>query len=273
MHSATSTLTAKRVSTQTTIFFRIASGIALLSLVIGVACAQATPPVLRIAYPEFPPFHWKNKDNSMAGFFFDIITEAVEKRIGIPLVWTAYPWTRCQENLRSGVNDAILTVPTEDRARFTATHRHPFYIKDLHIFTAADHLRLTDIMGIRTIPDIKRLDLSVVTYSGNGWHKSMIESQGIKTYETPYLQNVWLMLVRKRADLVIEWPPGATPDLLRLGLDTEVTDTGIVLSSMPFHLLIRKDSVHTAILDRFDATIADMQRDGTINAILQRYIL
>lgn len=209
----------------------------------------------------------------MAGFFYDIITEAVEKRLGVPLVWTAYPWIRCQENVKSGVDDAILTVPTEERARYTVTHDKPFYIKELHVFTAADHPRLNDITAIETIADIKRLGLSVVTYSGNGWHKSMIESRGIQTYETPYLQNVWRMLVKKRADLVIEWPPGALPDLLRLGLDTDVVDTGAVLSSMRFHLLIRKGSVHTAILDRFDATIAAMQRDGTIDAILRRYTL
>ncbi len=209
----------------------------------------------------------------MAGFFYDIITEAVEKRLGVPLVWTAYPWIRCQENVKTGLDDAILTVPTEDRARYSVTHQKPFYVKDLHVFTAVDHPRLADIMSIRTIADIKRLHLSVVTYSGNGWHKSMIESQGIKTYETPHLQNVWLMLVKKRADLVIEWPPGALPHLLRLRLDNEVIDTGTVLSSMSFHLLIRKDCAHTAILDRFDETIAAMQRDGTINAILRRYTL
>jgi ABC-type amino acid transport substrate-binding protein len=56
-------------------------------------------------------------------------------------------------------------------------------------------------------------------------------------------------------------------------LDTEVVDTGTVLSSMRFHLLIRKGSAHTAILDRFEETIAAMQRDGTINAILRRYTL
>jgi polar amino acid transport system substrate-binding protein len=264
----------KRISTGTVFLVCIGWIIALMPFLSASAVAQEPPPApLRIAYSEFPPFHWKNNDQSMAGFFYDIITEAVEKRLGVPLVWTAYPWTRCQENVKSGLDDAILTVPTEDRARYSVTHQKPFYVKDLHVFTAVDHPRLADIMSIRTIGDIKRLGLSVVTYSGNGWHKSMIESQGIKTYETPHLQNVWLMLVKKRADLVIEWPPGALPHLLRLRLDNEVIDTGTVLSSMRFHLLIRKDSTHTAILDRFDETIAAMQRDGKINAILRRYTL
>lgn len=209
----------------------------------------------------------------MAGFFYDILHEALQERLGIPLVWTPYPWTRCQENVKTGVADAMLTVPTDERASYTSTHKHPFYIKDLHVFTYAGHPRITDIVSIKTISDIKQFGFSVITYSGNSWHKSHVASLGIKTYETAYLENVWIMLAGKRGDLVIEWPGGAKPDLLRLRLEHAIIDTGTVLTSMPFHLLVRKGSENEAILDQFDATILAMQRDGTIDAIIKRYSL
>ena len=226
---------------------------------------------LHIAYPDFPPFHWRNGDGRMQGIFHAILVEALEKRTGQATTWNAYPWVRCQENVKAGLEDALLTVPTEERSLYTATHRQAFFEKPLHIFTFADHPRLAEIMKITTLSDIKKLDFSVITYSGNGWHNDKVHALGIKTHESAYLENVWLMLRQHRGDLVIEWPAGAQPDLKRLGLENHIVDTGIILTKMPFFLLIRKNSPHLSLLDRFDAIIQTMQDDGTMAAILKQH--
>ena len=64
----------------------------------------------------------------MKGLFYDIISEALEKRMGISVTWTAYPWKRCQENLKAGIDDAILTVPT---ARTQVPTRLPIHIHSI----------------------------------------------------------------------------------------------------------------------------------------------
>ncbi len=201
--------------------------------------AQAQPP-LRIAYPEFPPFHWTDGHGHLTGFFHDMIREALEKRMDVPTVWTAYPWTRCQENLKQGLDDAILTVPTAEREEYTVTHRNPLYSKALHVYTYAGHERLPEIRRLREVADIGKGGFSVVTYSGNGWHKEHVESLGVKTFETAYLKNVWIMLANKRGDIVIEWPPGARPDIQAAGVGDQIVDMGITIAAMPFHLLVRK---------------------------------
>ncbi len=63
------------------------------------------------------------------------------------------------------------------------------------------------------------------------------------------------MLAEKRGDTVIEWPPGAWPDIRRMGVTDRIVDTGITISSMPFHLLIRKNSPQANILADFNETI------------------
>jgi polar amino acid transport system substrate-binding protein len=90
--------------------------------------AQAEAP-LEFAYPNFPPIHWVAEDGKKSGFFYEIITEALENRMGVKVVWSAYPWPRCQENLKAGKAEAILTVPTEERASYSVTHEFPFYRK------------------------------------------------------------------------------------------------------------------------------------------------
>jgi polar amino acid transport system substrate-binding protein len=226
---------------------------------------------LRIAYPTFPPFFWAAEKGEMKGFFYEIIAEAVEKRMGIPVVWTAFPWTRCQKNLKDGKDDAIITVPTKERATYTVTHKKPFYLKSLHVFTYAEHARINEIQQIKVIADIKKGNFTVITYHGNGWHKENVDSKGIMTHETSYLENVWRMLVARRGDIVIEWPHSAWPDIKRLGISDKIVETSVRLSEMPFHMLIRKDSSYANILPEFDDVIKRMSEDETISKILSKY--
>jgi polar amino acid transport system substrate-binding protein len=256
---------------ETAVLHKIVTAAVLIIAVFFTSVLSVHAQPLRIAYPKFPPFHWVDDSGKMTGFFYEIITEALEKRMGVTVVWTAYPWTRCQENLKRGIDDAILTVPTAERAEYTATHKEPFYRKELHIYTYANHQRLAEIKRVRTIEDLKRGGFSVITYSGNGWHKENVESLGIKTYETAYLRNVWIMLANKRGEIVIEWPPGAWPDIRRTGVADQIIDTGITVSSMPFHLLVRKKSPYANRLDEFDKIILKMTEDGTIQSILSNY--
>ena len=244
----------------------------LLGLLLGLmAHGAAAAPPLRIAYVDFPPFHWVGKDGRMTGFFYDIITEALEKEMGVPLVWTSYPWNRCQENLKVGTDDAILTVPTAERLTYTATNQDPFYIKSEDLFTYRDHPRLKEIMKIKTLADVKRDGFSVITYSGNGWNKEHVASLGIEIHQTARLQNVWRMLAEKRGDLVIEWPPGAWPVIDSAGVRDQVMDTHICISQMPFHLLIRKSSKYVSLLPAFNKTIQKMKANGTMARILAKY--
>lgn len=243
--------------------------LALLPMIFPIPASARE--ALRIAYPVFQPFHWVNDQGQMQGLFYDIITEALEKRMGIVVIWTAYPWIRCQENLKTGVDDVILTVPTVERSAFTVTHPHPFYEKPLNLFTYRGHPRMDAIRRIGSIGDLTNCGLKVITYSGNGWNSKHIRSQGIMTYETPHLESVWRMLGQKRGDLVIEWPSSAWPMISRLKLDQQIIDTGLTIASMPFHLLLRKGAADPTMLQAFDATVQRMKADGAISAILRRY--
>jgi polar amino acid transport system substrate-binding protein len=261
----------KRLNGVETMFKKISLLIFTTTLFFIISSIVNAQTVLRIAYPTFPPFHWVNENGEVTGFFYEIITEALEKRMGLTVVWTAYPWTRCQENLKNGKDDAVMTVPTAERAAYTLTHQDPFYEKTLNLFTYVDHPRIEEIKNIRRIADLKEGSFSVITYSGNGWHEENVLSLGIKTHETSYLENTWKMLAEKRGDTVIEWPPGAWPDIVRMGVSDRIIDTTITISAMPFHLLIRKDSPSVSVLADFNDTINRMKEDGTMALILSKY--
>lgn len=233
--------------------------------------AQADKQPLRIDYPNFWPFFTRTEEGRMQGFFYETIHEAL-RRMEITAVWEAYPWARCQEHVKQGEADAMITVPTPERLEYTVTHATPFYFKKLTVFTYVGHPQAEEIQSIKTIDDIKKLDLTVITYSGNGWNDRNIRSRKIRTYETPKLESVWAMLANRRGDIVIEWPVAAWPDIKASNVAHEIVMTDATLESMPFHLMVRKDSPFAGCLPQFDDVIRTMQQDGTINDIMSKYI-
>jgi polar amino acid transport system substrate-binding protein len=240
----------------------------LLAALILFACPAKAAEVLRIGYTEFPPFHWHNDEGNVCGFFHDIIQEAA-KRMNFEVEWTQCPWGRCQENVRLGELDGLLTVPTTERLEYTVTNKTPFYVKHRHLFTYAGHPRLDAIRSVKTIDDIAQKGLSVITYVGNGAFNREISSYDIKVYTTTTIPRIWKMLAIKRGDIVIEWPTGAWENIRRLGLEGKIIETESVLESLPFHLLIRKGHPLAKRTGEFEATFRQMKQDGTMDRILK----
>ena len=239
-------------------------------LLFGASAFAAKRPLF-IAYPDFWPFFTQDADGTMTGFFYDIVNTALSERMGLDVRWNEYPWTRCQKNVREGKSDAMITVPTPERLEYSLSHPTPFYLKSIKIFTYAGHPRIEEIKTIETLDDIKKLDLSVLTYSGNGWHQKHVSSKGIRSIETHNRKGVWDMLDHERGDLVIEWPGAAWPAIDKHNLSERIKEVDVVLESMPFHLLVSKKSDYSDILPEFEATLAKMKADGTIDRILKKY--
>lgn len=242
----------------------------LLALCLAVPAAAGPAPV-RVAYPEFPPFHWRDQQGRMQGFFHEIIREALERRLGLATVWTPQPWARCQASVRDGSADVMLTVPTPERAAYALASAEPFYVKRLNVFARADHPRIGEIRGLASLEDIRRSGFSVITYNENGWNKAHVEPLGVRVFTANSLQSVWRMLAERRGDLVIEWPPAAWPDIRALKLDREIVQTGAVMGSMSFHLLVGRRSPHAGVLSGFDQAVRAMREDGTMDRILKNW--
>lgn len=241
----------------------------LLCTLFFAPAAHAQP--LRIAYPDFEPFFHRSDDGRMQGLFYEIVTEAL-RREGIKARWEAFPWARCQVLVQVGAQDAMVTVPTAERAAYTVTHARPFYRKAMNVFTYAGHPRMHEILALRSIADIRNAGFTVITYTTNGWSKDNLEAAGVRVMETPTLPSIWLMLANRRGDLAIEWPPGAWPDIRAYGLADKVVQTDIELASMPFHLLVGKACpLASDIVRHFDQTIQAMRDDGTMKRILKKY--
>lgn len=255
-------------------------GCTLAALCLALVLALGLPPAatagsglpLRVAYPDYWPFFTRNEDGIMQGIFFEIVSEALT-RMGIGSEWREFPWSRCQALVRSGEADAMVTVPTAERLVYSATHAEPFYLKELKVFTYAGNPQLEAIKAIKSIDDIFDLGLTVVTYHGNGWNDKHIRSRGIKTYDSPRIKNVWLMLANRRGDIAIEWPVAAWPLIEETGVPKGVVETEVSLEAMPFHLLISRKCAYADRMDEFNEVIKKMKAEGRIDEIVAKYVV
>jgi len=227
--------------------------------------------VMDINYPEYWPFFVRAESGQMTGFFYEIVTEALG-RMDIEAKWHCYPWGRCQAHVRTGDADAMVTVPTVERLKYSVTHSEPFYMKKLMLFTYAGHPKMEAIKSISDIASLRDLELTVITYVGNGWNDKNIAARGIKTYHSPKLKNVWRMLANKRGDVAIEWPGAAWPDIFKAGVGDEIVETEVSFESMPFHLLVGKGTEYASRMGEFNDVILQMKDDGTIDKIVKRYV-
>lgn len=226
---------------------------------------------MTIAHPDFYPFFAKNQNGETEGIFYEIITEAIDQRMNIHVEWFQMPWKRCQHQVHIGKFDAMVTVPTKQRLSYCETHPVPFFRKELKLFTYKGHSQTKRIQQIKTIAEIKKGGYTVITYGGNGWNQNNISSVGIPFFETSEVHNIWKMLASKRGDVVIEWPVGAKAGIDKSGVADKIIETGGTLASMPFHLLIGKQSNFKFILTRFNSIIEDMLNDGSIEKIISEY--
>lgn len=245
--------------------------LSLLCVVLMCAPASAGPRVLTIDYPDFWPFFTRASDGEMTGFFYEIVSEAMES-LGVETQWDEYSWKRCQSNVRHGLAEAMITVPTPERLEYAATHQDPFYLKTLNVFTYKEHPRLEVIRSLKTLDEIGLAELTVITYAGNGWNKKNIESRGINTLHTSYIRDSWRMLAERRGDIVIEWPFAAWAEIRKTGESADlIMQTGATFAPMPFHLMINRESPEAELLPAFNKAIIDMKKSGRIDEIVARY--
>ena len=226
---------------------------------------------MTIVYPDYWPFFSRAGNGTMQGIFYEIITKAIQQNSEIEIKWEEYPWKRCQQYVKHGKADAMITVPTKRRLEYSITHPSPFYNKTMNIFTYAAHPKMDIINSIKNIEELAASDLTVITYAGNGWNDKHIRSKGIPIHEGHLRTGIWGMLAYKRGDIIIEWPDGAWPDIEKLALSDKIIQTNVVLESMPFHLLISKKSPYANLLKNFDQTIYEMRKDKTLQKIIDKY--
>lgn len=242
--------------------------IVVLLLIGGTSFSQEE---INFVYTSYLPANYLDTSGRHTGFFVDIIKEALQERMNIPVSMDIYPWPRCQAMVKLGQADIMATIPTPDRREYAIVVETPLWVKYYNVFTVAGHPRIADMNTIRSVDDLKRSGLVVLTYSGDGGTKVNIENAGVPVIFASSVEGMYKMLFAGRADLIIEDAFLVKPLLEELGYSHKVYKTTGIIQESPFCLMISKKSSYGSMATRIDSTIKAMWADGTIERIMLKY--
>ena len=254
------------------IFFLIIFLIAVTTL----ANAADMRPFVWADDEDYWPVIYRGKDGKPAGIFNDILTEAFV-RLDIPLKKAVYPWKRTQKMVKEGDADGMVTVYTKERQAWLMATKPIWHISET-LYFRRDQPKSCEILKLNSFDDMK--DLRVVETIGSGWTKEKYKEHGVNNVIwVPTVDSAFNMLAKGRADVFIMSNMVAYNLLLRKRAAKGVLSEGYkniiaistTFASIPFRLLIKKDSPFVKKIDDFNRVIEEMKKDGTYQHIREKY--
>lgn len=244
----------------------------LLSIAIAAAYAQATArEPLRFVFTCYEPANYRDESGAPAGFFVDIVREALEVRLGVPVEMAVYPWPRCQYMVKEGLADMMATIPTDERREYAVVVDTPIWIKRYKLYTVPGHPAIGVMDGVRSVEDLRRSGLVVISYLGNDWSRTTLERAGVRIVNASGVEGMYRMLLAGRADAAVEDPILAERTLDSLGLSGRLVETDGIVEESSFHLMLGDRSPRVGLVDELNEALAQMWADGTVAAIMDRY--
>lgn len=238
----------------------------LFIVILSALPSFAEEPMKMVYFDNYAPFSWLEQ-NEMKGILVDVVTEALQNRMGIPLEHKGYPWARAQSLVKENKADAFVTVPTEERRSYTEISSEPALLVTTVMFAKKGSPKIEALSRVKTIPDLK--DFTIGNYMGNGWGKKALE--GLNVEWIPTVDQTLAMLIKGRFDVFIDVSPVVNFNLKRLGYQDQIVELPPVLEAITFNLCIGKTSAYVDLLPKFDETLRAMRDDGTLQKIYDNY--
>jgi polar amino acid transport system substrate-binding protein len=248
--------------------------IALIISGLSIAQLHANEPFVWVDDEDYEPYIYATKDREIKGLYRDLMVEVFD-RMGIPLEYDVFPWKRTQLLIENGKADAMISIATPKRQVFLSA-TDPVIHLNFHIFARSDNPRIKQIMAIESISDLKGFD--IIDYLGTGWSEKNLK--GLSVEKAPSFTSAILMLAKGRADVFVDGSivvKYTIKELIKnpanpiMGLKS-VVENPHSLETIPYSLLIRRDSKYHSIIPRFNETLRKVRLDGTYDKILNRYI-
>ncbi len=229
----------------------------------------AASPTIQLTYfNNYPPFSWQ-EDGNMKGMLIDLLSEALENRMGIPTSHAGYPWRRAQLLVKSGQADAFCTVPTPERREYANISDEPTLNATFTLFIKRGTAKRALLAKVTSLDELQNFRIG--HYLGSGWAKKNLKGRGFNLFETTTLDGALRMLAIGRTDLVIDTSQVVRYRIKELGLSETLEELPQVLDQASFSLCIGKASPFVRILSKFEKTMRAMRADGIHKEISGRY--
>ncbi|QDQ26045.1 amino acid ABC transporter substrate-binding protein [Chitinimonas arctica] len=237
----------------------------LIPLIWLLLAATVSAAPFRVVLAEYAPYSWMGEQGPK-GLEVEILQEVIARRMQVPLSIEILPWARAQLYVEQGVADAFVAYPSERRRQYTVISEQPMADWSVVLYTASNHPRLPDLARVDKPSQLQPFRIG--SLNGNNWVDEHLA--GMEIDRNPTVEPLLRMLVAGRIDVLPDSPTVVNYYLRVLKLNGQVKALNRV-AERSLHLCIGRKSRYLDIMARFDATMRQLRRDGTLARILSRY--
>ncbi len=237
----------------------------LLLMCLAGSVLHAQQPLKLVYFNDFAPFSWQGQQG-MQGIYVDILHEALSKRMKLKVTHQGFPWARAQAMVKSGKADAFITVPTKQREVYTNFSEDVVHLTTF-IYVRASHPDLEKMKKIKSIKELKGYTL--VDYVGNGWAANALKGMDVNWLAR--FDQIFPYMLQERGDAHAASRHMVRYNLKKMGLKGKIIEMPHPVASLYAHLCLGKQSSYSNIMADFNKVINSMKKDGSIEAIFEKY--
>jgi len=222
--------------------------------------------VMRLVYADYKPYSFFNENGQVTGFEIDILTEALQQRMGIKVTHEILPWNRAQRLVENGGADAFIATLTDKRKSYAIPSDTAITHFVFSAFTRENH-KTIDISKKYTIDELKAFKIGAIM--GNGWVE-----KNFADHDVYYIRDMDLLvkfLLGKRVDMIVDNTYFTNHYLKTQKLKNDVISLNSVNKKSAMPLLISKKSTFLSIMPEFNHIIKIMKDEGFLEKAHQRY--
>lgn len=234
-----------------------------------VRAGEAAP--LRMVYFDtYPPFSYR-EGGQWRGILVDLVREALEQGLGLPVEHLGYPWRRAQLMVQGGQADGFLTVPTAERRVYAEFTQAPLYQARAAIVYSKRSRLAARFSQVRILADL--LEVPHGNYFGNGW-----AAQNLKAYDvewSPTLEIVLRKLAQQRREVCVDNFPSLYHAVRSSRLRGELVVKPLPDLGFPFPMHIglrRRLAGLEELMARLDAWNAGQDAQARAQRVNARYL-
>lgn len=231
--------------------------------VLGAGAVSASE--LLVVADEWAPFSGANLPGK--GMSLDVITTVLE-RAGHDVRSDVVPWARVMKGARDGTYDVVGSLFYDKEIAEFMLYSDPFYETRVKFMQAKG--KTHDVTSLEAL-----LPYSIAVGDGFLYEPAFDRSEDLNKVVVTTTQQAVQMVAFERADLTLD-----SEEVLSFairGADTDITDKvdilPHVLASHNIHMAVRRDFPGAAgIVADFNAALAEMRRDGSLDALLGKHV-
>ncbi len=152
--------------------------------------------------------------------------------MGLTVKHEFYPWERAQQNVKSGIADALITVPLPFRKEYSEVSKENVFGLTMTGFASIKNPKLNNLRTIKTISDLK--PFTVGTYIGSGWVKNNIKDQPVDYAAT--IDLCLEKLLKGRYDVYVDTAEINSYKIKKKGLHKQIVKLPAEFQKVPFFL-------------------------------------